>query len=99
MRAKISIEIEKTLFEHVAIAAAAVVAMPDETWGETPCAFIELAGESQVDAQELDAFCQTRLARFKRPKHYVFGPLPKTSTGKIKKNDLREKAKLLAPHS
>ena len=94
-----SIEIEKTLFEHVAIAAAAVVAMPDETWGETPCAFIELAGESQVDAQELDAFCQTRLARFKRPKHYVFGPLPKTSTGKIKKNDLREKAKLLAPHS
>ncbi|MGC6530474.1 MAG: AMP-binding protein [Candidatus Puniceispirillaceae bacterium] len=94
-----SIEIEKTLFEHVAIAAAAVVAMPDETWGETPCAFIELAGESQVDAQELDAFFQTRLARFKRPKHYVFGPLPKTSTGKIKKNDLREKAKLLAPHS
>ena len=94
-----SIEIEKTLFEHVAIAAAAVVAMPDEKWGETPCAFIELAGVSQVEAQELDAFCQTRLARFKRPKHYVFGPLPKTSTGKIKKNDLREKAKLLAPHS
>ena len=91
-----SIEIEKILFDHPAIAAVAVVAMPDDTWGESPCAFVEVTGDSRVEAGELDTFCQTRLARFKRPKTYIFGPLPKTSTGKIKKNDLRAKAKLEA---
>ena len=94
-----SIEIEKVLFDHPAIAAVAVVAQPDERWGESPCAFVELAGNAQIVDGELDAFCRDRLAGYKRPKRYVFGELPKTSTGKIKKNDLRDRAKALSHDS
>ena len=73
---------------------AAVVARPDPKWGETPCAFVELKpGASQPDDAEVFAFCKSRLARFKVPKTLVFGPLPKTSTGKVQKFLLRERAK------
>jgi fatty-acyl-CoA synthase len=72
---------------------AAVVARPDPKWGETPCAFLELKpGASQPDDKEIIAFCQTRLARFKVPKKFVYGALPKTSTGKIQKFMLRDQA-------
>ena len=84
-----SIEIEKILFAHDAVVAAAVVAQPDEKWGESPCAFIELISENAASEAELDAYCQNKLAGFKRPKRFIFGPLPKTSTGKIRKNELR----------
>lgn len=94
-----SIEIEKVLFDHPSIAAVAVVAQPDERWGESPCAFVELAGDAQIAEGELDGFCRDRLAGYKRPKRYVFGELPKTSTGKIKKNDLRDRAKALSHDS
>lgn len=85
-----SIEIEKVLFDHDAVAGVAVVAQPDEVWGESPCAFVELVAERAVSAEELLAFCKERLAGFKRPKKIVFGALPKTSTGKIRKNELRD---------
>ena len=76
-----------------AIMLAAVVARPDPKWGETPCAFLELKpGASQPDDKEVVAFCQARLARFKVPKVFVYGPLPKTSTGKIQKFVLRDQA-------
>ena len=75
---------------------AAVVARPDPKWGETPCAFVELKpGASRPDDAEVFAFCKSRLARFKVPKTLVFGPLPKTSTGKIQKFVLREQVKSL----
>jgi len=68
-----------------------VVARPDEKWGEVPCAFVALKENGKaVTAEELIAYCQERLARFKCPKQVVFGALPKTSTGKIQKNVLRE---------
>ena len=88
-----SIEIEKVLFDHPSIVAVAVVAQPDEKWGESPCAFAELVSDAQLEEDELDSFCRERLAGYKRPKRYVFGVLPKTSTGKIKKNELRDRAK------
>ena len=73
--------------------AAAVVAMPDAKWGEVPCAFIELKDGMQPTEQEIIEHCRSRMARFKVPKQVVFGPLPKTSTGKIQKFVLRAKVK------
>ncbi len=89
-----SIEVEDALYKHPAISAAAVVAKEDEKWGETPCAFIELAeGQDAPSPDELDTWCRTHLAAFKIPKTYVFEDLPKTSTGKVQKFVLRERAK------
>jgi fatty-acyl-CoA synthase len=91
-----SLEVEEVLTQHPAVMLAAVVARPDAKWGETPCAFVELKpGASQPDDAEVFAFCKSRLARFKVPKTLVFGPLPKTSTGKIQKFLLRDQAKSL----
>jgi len=88
-----SIEVEDVLFRHPAVVAAAVVAQPDEKWGETPCAFVELReGVSPTEAEIIE-FCLQRLARFKVPKTVVFGYIPKTPTGKIQKFHLRERAK------
>jgi fatty-acyl-CoA synthase len=86
-------EVEDVLFGHPAVMLAAVVAQPDEKWGETPCAFIELKDGASATPEEIIEFCRSRMARFKAPKSVVFGPLPKTSTGKIQKFLLREKAK------
>ncbi|WP_186397952.1 acyl-CoA synthetase [Stappia sp. P2PMeth1] len=88
-----SIEVEDVLFKHPEVMAAAVVARPDEKWGETPCAFVELRPGAQVTADEIVEFCRQRLARYKVPRHVVFTELPKTSTGKIQKFVLREMAK------
>ncbi|GJD57748.1 acyl-CoA synthetase [Methylobacterium dankookense] len=88
-----SIEVEDALFKHPAVAAAAVVAKPDAKWGETPCAFVELKPGSEADADALIAWCRERLAPYKLPRHVVFGELPKTSTGKIQKFILRERAR------
>ncbi len=88
-----SIEVEDALFKHPAVAAAAVVAKPDDKWGETPCAFVELKDGQQVSPDELIAWCRERLAPYKLPRHVVFGELPKTSTGKVQKFVLREKAR------
>ena len=88
-----SIEVEDTLYRHPAVMGAAVVATPDPKWGEVPCAFIELREGVSVTAEELTEFCRERMARFKVPKHFIFETLPKTSTGKIQKFVLREKAK------
>ncbi len=87
-----SIEVEDTLYKHPAVSAAAVVAKPDEKWGETPCAFIELArGHEDTTPEDIIAYCRDNLAHFKCPRHVVFGELPKTSTGKIQKFKLRER--------
>jgi fatty-acyl-CoA synthase len=92
-----SLEVEDVLYQHPAVLEAAVVARPDEKWGETPCAFVTLrSGSDPVTQEDLIAFCRERLARYKCPKTVVFGPLPKTSTGKIQKNVLRDQAKGLA---
>ncbi len=88
-----SIEVEDALYRHPAVQAAAVVARPDEKWGETPCAFIELKPGTEATAEELIAWCKTHLAGFKCPRYVVFTELPKTSTGKIQKFRLREMAK------
>ena len=86
-----SIEVEDTLYKHPAVMFAAVVAKPDEKWGETPCAFIELkANAGDVGADDIIAFCRDNLAHYKCPRHVVFGELPKTSTGKIQKFKLRD---------
>jgi len=90
-----TIEIEKTLYRHPAILEAAVTAMPDEKWGETPCAFVTLHPGAQASEQEIIDFCRERMARFKAPRKVVFGTLPKTSTGKIQKFELRERARQL----
>ncbi|MDE2364739.1 MAG: acyl-CoA synthetase [Hyphomicrobiales bacterium] len=90
-----SIEVEDALFKHPAVAQAAVVARPDDKWGETPCAFVELKPGANATEEELIEWCRGLLARFKCPKHVVFAELPKTSTGKIQKFALREKAKAL----
>jgi fatty-acyl-CoA synthase len=87
-----SLEVEDTLYRHPAVMAAAVVAMPDARWGEVPCAYVELKEGVQADAAEIIAFCRDRMAHFKAPKAVVFGPLPKTSTGKIQKFVLRRQA-------
>ena len=85
-----SIEVEDVLYRHPAVMAAAVVAKPDEKWGETPCAFIELKAGAQVTAEEIIAHCKQHIAGFKVPRAVVFGELPKTSTGKIQKFELRK---------
>jgi len=90
-----SIEVEDALFEHPAVALAAVVARPDEKWGETPCAFVELKPGQTVTADELIDWCRARLARYKCPRHIVFAEIPKTSTGKVQKFALREKARAI----
>ena len=88
-----SIEVEDCLYKHPAIQAAAVVAKPNEKWGETPCAFVELKPGKAASAEDILEWCRKGLAKFKVPKHVVFTELPKTSTGKIQKFKLREKAK------
>ncbi len=88
-----SVEVEDVLYRHAAVMAAAVVATPDPKWGEVPCAFIELKEGARATEAEFIEFCRERMARFKVPRKVVFGPLPKTSTGKIQKFVLREKAK------
>jgi fatty-acyl-CoA synthase len=91
-----SLEVEEVLTQHPAVMLAAVVARPDLTWGETPCAFIELKpGVQQPEDADVIAFCRARMARFKVPKTLVYGSLPKTSTGKIQKFVLRERASAL----
>lgn len=91
-----SVEIEAVLYKHAAVGEAAVVALADEKWGEVPCAFIELKIGNEVTETELIEFCTGHMARFKRPKKIIFGELPKTATGKIQKNILRQTAKSLS---
>ena len=88
-----SLEVEEVLYQHPAIMTAAVVAKPDPRWQEVPCAFIELKDGSTVEIEEITAFCQQHLARFKVPKDIVITEIPKTSTGKLQKFVLREWAK------
>ncbi len=88
-----SIEVEDALFKHPAVAAAAVVARPDPKWGETPCAFVELKPGTAPSADELIQWCRGRIASYKLPRHVVFGELPKTSTGKVQKYILRDRAR------
>ena len=89
-----SIEVEGTLYGHPAVLEAAVAGIPDEKWGETPCAFVTLRDDAgEVSEQEIIDFCRANMAHFKAPRKVVFGPLPKTSTGKIQKFVLRERAR------
>jgi fatty-acyl-CoA synthase len=89
-----SLEIEEVLYKHPLVMEAAVVAAPDEKWGETPQAFVTLKpGASGVTEADVIAFCRERMAHFKCPQRVAFGPLPKTSTGKIQKYELRERAR------
>ncbi|MBX6327788.1 MAG: acyl-CoA synthetase [Pseudolabrys sp.] len=88
-----SIEVEDALYKHPAVAAAAVVAKPDDKWGETPCAFVELRPGARASADELIQWCRQHLAAYKCPRYVVFAEIPKTSTGKIQKFKLREMAK------
>ena len=88
-----SIEVENALYRHPAVLEVAVVARPDEKWGETPCAFVTLKAGEQADERALIDHCRELLAHFKVPKTIVFTELPKTSTGKIQKNLLRERAR------
>ena len=88
-----SIEVEDALFKHPAVAAAAVVARPDPKWGESPCAFVELKPGAEAEAEALIGWCREHLAPYKRPRHIVFGELPKTSTGKVQKFILRARAR------
>jgi fatty-acyl-CoA synthase len=88
-----SIEVEDALYKHPAVQAAAVVAKPDDKWGETPCAFVELKPGQEASAEEIVAWCKKNLAGYKVPRFVVFAELPKTSTGKIQKFKLRDLAK------
>ncbi len=90
-----SVEVENVVAKHPAVSLVAVVAKPDEKWGETPCAFVELAPGKNATEEDIIHFCKENMAGFKRPKHVIFGELPKTSTGKIQKFELRTKAKEL----
>ena len=91
-----SIEIEDLLFRHPDILEAAVVAKTDEKWGETPCAFVTLRdSDCQLKEEQVIEYCRDNLAHFKVPKNVVFGELPKTSTGKVQKFNLRELAEAL----
>jgi fatty-acyl-CoA synthase len=91
-----SLEVEEVLYRHPAVMEAAVVARPDAKWGESPCAFVTLKPGAPITTEaDILAFCRDRLARFKLPRTVVFGPLPKTSTGKIQKFQLREQARAL----
>ena len=85
-----SIEIEEVLYKHPAVETAAVVAMPDEKWGETPCAFVQLKKNSSASEEELSRWCRENMASFKIPRKFIFEDIPKTSTGKIQKFILRE---------
>jgi fatty-acyl-CoA synthase len=88
-----SIEVEEALYAHPGVAFAAVVAKPDEKWGETPCAFVEMKPGASATEADMIAWCRERMAHYKAPRHVVFGELPKTSTGKIQKFTLREQAR------
>jgi fatty-acyl-CoA synthase len=88
-----SIEVEDALYKHPAVQAAAVVAKPDDKWGETPCAFVELKPGENASTDDLIAWCRKNLAGYKCPRYVVFAELPKTSTGKVQKFKLREMAK------
>jgi fatty-acyl-CoA synthase len=88
-----SIEVEDALYKHPAVQVVAVVAKPDEKWGETPCAFVELKPGTNATTEELVAWCRTHLAAYKCPRFVVFAEIPKTSTGKIQKFKLRDMAK------
>jgi fatty-acyl-CoA synthase len=91
-----SLEVEEVLYRHPQVMEAAVVARPDSKWGETPCAFVTLKpGGEATTPEDIILFCRTNMAHFKVPKTVVFGPLPKTSTGKILKYELRDKARIL----
>jgi fatty-acyl-CoA synthase len=91
-----SLEVEEVLYRHPAVMEAAVVAKPDPRWGETPCAFVTLKpGAPPTPAEEIIGWCREHLAHFKAPRAVVFGPLPKTSTGKIQKYLLREQVKVV----
>ena len=86
-----SIEVEDVLYSHPSISVVAVVAMTDEKWGETPCAFIELKEGEKITAEDLEKHCRSHLAGFKVPKQFIFEAIPRTSTGKIQKFVLRDK--------
>ena len=88
-----SLEVEEVLYRHPAVMEAAVVAMPHERWGESPCAFVTLKAGAVADEAGIIAWCRQHLAAFKAPRRVLFGPLPKTSTGKIQKFELRERAR------
>jgi len=88
-----SLEVEEALYRHPAVMEAAVVARPDPHWGETPCAFVTLKPGASATAEDIVSFLRETIARYKVPRHVVFGPLPKTSTGKIQKFLLRERAR------
>ena len=88
-----SVEVENIIAKHEAVSLVAVVTKPDEKWGETPCAFIELIEGKEATEESIINYCKENMAGFKRPKYVIFGELPKTSTGKIKKFELRKKAK------
>lgn len=90
-----SIEVEDALYRHPAVLAAAVVARPDNRWGETPCAFIELKEGAKVSVEDMVAHCKKHMAGYKVPKTIVFRELPKTATGKIQKFELRKQAEAL----
>jgi fatty-acyl-CoA synthase len=90
-----SIEVEDVLFDHPGVQLAAVVARPDDKWGETPCAFVEMKPDHSATSEELIEWCRARLARYKCPRDIVFADIPKTSTGKVQKFALRERAKAL----
>src|SRR5690606_12479909 len=85
-----SLEIEECLYRHPQVMEAAVVAMPDERWGETPCAFVTLKEGAEVTEADIIAYCKANLASYKAPRKVVFAELPKTSTGKVRKNVLRD---------
>ncbi|HEU4366006.1 MAG TPA: acyl-CoA synthetase, partial [Candidatus Krumholzibacteria bacterium] len=85
-----TIEVEQALASHPAVLECAVIAIPDETWGEAPKAFVSLRPGAAASAEELLEHCRARLARFKVPRAIAFGPLPKTSTGKVQKFVLRD---------
>ena len=91
-----SLEIEETLYRHPAVLEAAVVARPDQKWGETPCAFVTLHDGATATVDNIITFCREQLAHYKSPRTVVFGPLPKTSTGKVQKFVLRDQAEKLA---
>ena len=90
-----TIEVESVLYRHPAVLEAAVVARPDAKWGETPCAFVTLKPGAAADEAAIIAFCRAHIAHFKAPRTVVFGPIPKTSTGKMQKFVLREQARAL----
>jgi len=87
-----SVEVEQAIMDHPAVLEAAVIAVPDERWGEVPAAFVTLQEGGNATEEEIIDHVRTRLARFKAPKTVTFGDLPKTSTGKIQKFVLRDKA-------